>query len=182
MHVGELALIEDHLREGHAGQALANVRHQLRLRTLSLRFKDDNATSQGSYTRMCALLDQIEAKIHAARVGYNTVREAMLNLRGHGPWEATFQVLKTEDVRGINEHCVVAEDNKANRRAEALSNGFDTIQTISTLHLQMGEGHRSALWIWFNVTVDETMDGALHDGIRLEWLKARARDQQWREE
>ncbi|KAG6806717.1 hypothetical protein H0H92_010276, partial [Tricholoma furcatifolium] len=182
MHAGELASIEDRLREAHAGQALADLRRQLRLRTLSLRFKDDNATSQGSYTRMCALLDQIEAKIRVARICYNAARQAMLSLRGPGPWEVMFQVLKSEDVRGINERCVVAEDNEANHHAEAMSNGTEVIQIISTLRLQTGEGHRAASWIWYTATVDETNDGTLHDGIRLEWLKSRARDQRWREE
>ncbi|KAG6805896.1 hypothetical protein H0H92_013583, partial [Tricholoma furcatifolium] len=62
LHAPELLSIEDRLREAHASQALADIRRHLRLRTLTLRFKDENATSQGAYTRMRALLDQIEAK------------------------------------------------------------------------------------------------------------------------
>ncbi|KAG6805050.1 hypothetical protein H0H92_000965, partial [Tricholoma furcatifolium] len=100
MHAPDLATIEDKLREAHANQALGDARRQLRLRTLSLRFKDKNATSQGSYTRMRALLDQIEAKIGAARDRYNTARDALFNLRGHGDWESTFRVLNREDLRG----------------------------------------------------------------------------------
>ncbi|KAG6804933.1 hypothetical protein H0H92_014188, partial [Tricholoma furcatifolium] len=114
MHAPDLATIEDKLREAHANQALGDARRQLRLRTLSLRFKDKNATSQGSYTRMRALLDQIEAKIGAARDRYNTARDALFNLRGHGDWESTFRVLNREDLRGVNERAVLREDHEAN--------------------------------------------------------------------
>ncbi|KAG6804983.1 hypothetical protein H0H92_001327, partial [Tricholoma furcatifolium] len=138
MNAPDLANIEERLREGHANQALADVRRQLRLRTLALRFKDDNATSQGAYTRMRALLDQIEAKIRAAHTRYNTSRNAILSLRGHGPWEDILQILKREDLRGINEHAVVAEEKEADHRAQAASNGSEPnmLRTISTLHLR----------------------------------------------
>ncbi|KAG6822683.1 hypothetical protein H0H92_012945 [Tricholoma furcatifolium] len=132
---------------------------------------------------MRALLDQIEAKVRAAHTRYDTARKAMLSLRGHGAWEDTYKVLKTEDIRGVNEHMVLAEENEASRRAEAVADGSNSIlQTMSTIHLRTGDGHRMASWIWYNVTADETQDSSLNDGIRLEWLKARARDRRWREE
>ncbi|KAG6823380.1 hypothetical protein H0H92_010437, partial [Tricholoma furcatifolium] len=183
LHAPELVSIEDRLREAHASQALADIRRHLRLRTLTLRFKDENATSQGAYTRMRALLDQIEAKVRAARARYDAAREAMLSLRGHGAWEETYKLLKTEDLRGVNEHVVLAKENEASRRAEAVADGSSAIlQTMSTIHLRTGDGHRMASWIWYNITGDETQDSSLNDGIWLEWLKARARDRRWREE
>ncbi|KAG6835107.1 hypothetical protein H0H93_004796 [Arthromyces matolae] len=185
--IPEFASMEERLREAHAYQALTELRRQLRTRTFSLKFKDNNASSQGSYTRMRALLDQIEAKIRMARVRYNKAREALLKLRGPGVWEDTLKALRTSDIRGVNEATVLSEEAGADERAHALTHGVetDTIHTISTLHLRTGEGSRSVSWIWLGVTASEMnadLDGSLHDGIRLEWLKSRARAQRWREE
>ncbi|KAG6819394.1 hypothetical protein H0H93_012241 [Arthromyces matolae] len=181
--IQNLVSIEDSLREAHANQALGDLRKQLRLRTFSLKFKNENANSQGTYTRMRALQDQITARIRAAAVRYRAAREALMSLRGSGSWEDSLRVLKDHDIRGVNEHSVVEEEATAHKRALTLANG--EIATLSTLHLTTGDGHRTASWIWFSVSsaeLNNDPDASLHDGIRLEWLKARARAQRWKEE
>ncbi|KAG6836043.1 hypothetical protein H0H93_012007 [Arthromyces matolae] len=185
--IPSLVVIEDRLREAHANQALGDLRKQLRLRTFSLKFKNENANSQGTYTRMRALQDQISARIRDASSRYRAAREALLNLRGNGPWEEVFRELQEKDLRGVNEHVVRSEEENSRARAHAWasSSTVDPIQTISTRELQTGEGHRSASWIWYTVSKEELeadSDGTLNDGIRLEWLKARSRAHRWKEE
>ncbi|KAG6809254.1 hypothetical protein H0H92_000985 [Tricholoma furcatifolium] len=107
-----LAHMEDRLREGQASEALADLRRQLRIRTFANKFRNENASSQGTYTRMRTLQDQIETKIRAARDTYLVARAALLQLRGPGVWEQTYRVLKREDIRSINERTVTqAEEN-----------------------------------------------------------------------
>ncbi|KAG6914287.1 hypothetical protein DXG01_001266 [Tephrocybe rancida] len=182
-----LVSLEDRLREAHACQALSKLRRQLRLRTFALKFKDENAHSQGAYTRMRTLSNQIDSKICSARDQYNAAWYALFQLRGEGSWQDMYRVLRKEDIRGVNERAVVVEEEQADAwaRAAAAVYGDFTLTTVSTLYLQTGEGHNTLSWIWYNVTPDDMnqdSDGLLHDGIRLEWLKARACAERWREE
>jgi hypothetical protein len=179
--------LEDRLREAYASEALSDLRRQLRTRTFARKFKDENAVSQGSYTRMRALHDQIETKIRSARNRYSAARAALFCLRGPGEWEEKFRILQPGDIRAVNEYTAREEEENANRRArEAAGADVDqTLHTISTLTLRPGDANRHVSWIWHSVTsneVDNDADSSLHDGIRLEWLKARARAERWREE
>ncbi|KAG6825395.1 hypothetical protein H0H92_003827 [Tricholoma furcatifolium] len=166
--------IEDRLCEVQASESLSNLRRQLRVRTFARKFKDQNASSQGSYTRMRALHDQIEGKIKLARDRYNLARAGLLRLRGPGEWEITYRELKAEDIRAINERTLQQEEEDANQHAHA-----DLLHnTTSVLSLQTGDGRQTLSWIWYHVTTEEIendVDGSLNDGIRLEWFKARAR-------
>ncbi|KAG6835012.1 hypothetical protein H0H93_005636, partial [Arthromyces matolae] len=185
-----LVTIEDRLREAHAIQALADLRRHLRTRTFARKFKDENARSQRAYTRMHALQDQIEVKLRTARDRYKAAREALFQLRGQGVWEERFRELNREDIRGLSDRMLTTEEADADRRARelaglSLDDDDATIPTISVAYLQVGEGRRTLSWIWYGVTaddIDEDLDGSLHDGIRIEWLKARARAQRWKEE
>ncbi|KAG6809653.1 hypothetical protein H0H92_015320 [Tricholoma furcatifolium] len=184
----ELIMIEDRLRVGHLSESLSDLRHQLRTRTFVAKFRDENAKSQASWTRMRTLQDQIERKIRAACDHYRLSREALLSLRGPGKWEEQFCELKKEDIRSINERTVTEEEQVANETAEQIDNTSDVeslMKTASVLRLQTGEGSRSVSWIWYGATskeVESDADGSLHDSIRLEWMKARARAERWREE
>ncbi|KAG6822622.1 hypothetical protein H0H92_013149, partial [Tricholoma furcatifolium] len=86
-----------------------------------------------------------------------------------------------EDIRAINERTLRQEEDDANQRAHA-----DILHNAtSVLSLQTGDGRQTLSWIWYHVTTEEIendADGSLNDGIRLEWLKARARARRWREE
>ncbi|KAF8058561.1 hypothetical protein FPV67DRAFT_1565454 [Lyophyllum atratum] len=190
--MSDLPKIEDRLREAHASEALGDLRRQLRTRTFARKFKDDNAKSQGAYTRMRALQDQIERKIRSARDRYCAARDALFKLRGSGEWEETYRTLNAADIRAVNEWTVLEEEAVTGKRARAIvgdadenSDGEVGLRTLSTLRLRVGDGHRNMSWIWYTVTAAEMEDDAddsLHEGIRLEWVKARARAERWREE
>ncbi|KAF8059257.1 hypothetical protein FPV67DRAFT_1395314, partial [Lyophyllum atratum] len=187
----DLPTIEDRLREAHASEALGDLRRQLRTRTFARKFKDENAKSQGAYTRMRALQDQIERKIRSARDRYCAARDALFKLRGPGEWEETFRILTAADIRAVNEWTVLEEEVETGKRARAIvdvdenSDGEVRLRTLSTLRLRVGDGRRNMSWIWYTVTaaeMEEDADDSLHEGIRLEWVKARARADRWREE
>ncbi|KAG6913061.1 hypothetical protein DXG01_009990 [Tephrocybe rancida] len=186
-----LPKVEECLREAHAVEALSTLRRQLRTRVFAKKFKDQNASSQGAYTRLRALHDQIEKRICSARDSYNAARAALLKLRGPGDWELVYRVLLATDIRSLNERTVRGEDEEAYQSAQMLvdselgPSSQATLPTILTTRLQTGQGHHTVSWIWINLTqqeLDNDNDGSLHTGIRLEWVKARARAERWREE
>ncbi|KAF4586545.1 hypothetical protein EYR38_010824 [Pleurotus pulmonarius] len=193
--------LEDRLRFAQASEALSKLRRQLRTRSFAHSYKTRNINSQGAYTRSRLLQNQIEVRIKAIRILYNIAREALLSLRGRGDWESTLRPLLPEDIRGINERTLNAEEQEEYRRTRALAgmspeaiqselnglgatSGQENIPTVAFgRSLALGEGRRTLSWIWYTVT-DEELSGAgeVHACLRFEWVKARARAERWREE
>ncbi|KAG6822518.1 hypothetical protein H0H92_013535, partial [Tricholoma furcatifolium] len=176
---------EDRLREARLSESLINLRRQLRIRVFARKYKDENASSQGSFTRMRALHNQIQEKIRTAADQYIASRAALYQLRGSGSWESVYQILEPGDIRSLNEQTIKDTEESAREWAHRTAHRGDPPFTTSTLSLQVGEGHRTISWIWRSVTsgeADADADQSLNDGIRLEWLKARARAERWREE
>ncbi|KAG6905388.1 hypothetical protein DXG01_003029 [Tephrocybe rancida] len=178
-----LPKVEERLREAHALEALSNLQRQLWTQVFAKKFKDQNASSQGAYTRLRALHDQIK--------NYNTTQAALLKLRGPGDWELVYCVLRAADIRSLNEHTVTAQDEEANQHAQMLVDSESgpsseaTLPTISTTQLQTGQGHHTVSWIWINLMPQELnndTNGSLHAGIRLEWVTARVQAERWWEE
>jgi hypothetical protein len=75
------------MRQGEAQDALEVVRQGLRTRTMTNRYKLRNFTGQGMMTKGQGILQQINVKIHIAKLCYQYSRAALLALRGHGGWE-----------------------------------------------------------------------------------------------
>ncbi|RDB24457.1 hypothetical protein Hypma_008439 [Hypsizygus marmoreus] len=185
-----LAAVEDRLRYAHAHEALEDLRRQLRTRSLAARFKSENVRSQGPHTRMRGLQDQIEVKVRAARDRYNIARDALLRLWGSGNWENTLRLLGADDVRGMNERSLTQEEQEADARAQELAGlgpgEADRLPDVAmTGIVERGEGRHGLSWIWYNVSAAEVAgdtSGSMHECIRVEWVKARARAQRWTEE
>ncbi|KAF8137969.1 hypothetical protein K438DRAFT_1638774, partial [Mycena galopus ATCC 62051] len=56
-------------------------------------------------------------------------------------------------------------------------------EDIRGMNERTGEGMRKLSWLWYTgVSGETTATGEVHDDIRIEWTKARARADQWREE
>ncbi|KAJ7079826.1 hypothetical protein B0H15DRAFT_924531 [Mycena belliarum] len=139
-----LAEIEARLREGEAEEALEGVRHGLRTRTMTNRYRLRHYTGQGMMTKGQGILRQVNIKIHIAKVRYRYARAALLALRGHGAWEERLKVLTDED-GGVARAAGVAR----------------------------GEGSHTLSWIWYTVGVqsDDESDPRLQDALRVEWSR-----------
>ncbi|KAF7420750.1 hypothetical protein PC9H_011268 [Pleurotus ostreatus] len=192
---------ENRLRFAQATEALAHLRRQLRTRSFANSYKTRNAHSQGAYTRSRLLQNQIEVRIKAVRAQYDISRRSLLSLRGPGDWENTLKVLRAEDIQGINERTLNEEEQEEYRRARLLAgmseetvegelhglgttSGQENIPTVAfNRSLALGEGRRTLSWIWYTVTDEELMGvGEVQACLRVEWVKARARAERWREE
>ncbi|KAJ7846077.1 hypothetical protein B0H14DRAFT_2584366 [Mycena olivaceomarginata] len=163
--VSSLVEQEEALRNAQANVALRQLCAGLRTRVFAHKFKRKHLGGQGAYTKTRELVDGIENHIRSAAVRYRAARAALLALRGPGPWEQVLQDLKPTDIRGMNERTLNDEEKEDNRKAR--------------------EGRRNLSWIWYSGGIrdsDVKADGSLHEDIRVEWAKARARAERWREE
>jgi hypothetical protein len=181
--------IEDRLRFAHAFDALEDLHRQLQTRMLAIKFKTSSIRSQRAFTRSQTLLHQIDAKINSARDRYQAARNALLQLRGPGDWEETLRELRAEDIQGISERVQTQEEKDAEERVRWLAGRLPgdeepSPQMVSTRRLAVGEGHQVLSWIWYSISAAEAEGGAgaMHDCIRVEWVKAWARAERWREE
>ncbi|KAF8128075.1 hypothetical protein K438DRAFT_1789652 [Mycena galopus ATCC 62051] len=177
--------IEARLRYGEAREALNGVRHGLRTRTMTNRYKLRNFTGQGLMTKGQGMLRQINIKIHTAKVRYRYARAALLALRGHGDWEEQLRVLGDNDVWALNERALTTEEEAQNDHWAELGSAFIEGGVARAAGLAAGEGSHTLSWIWYTIgaTYDEkNPDPKLHDALRLEWSKAYARTKRLSEE
>jgi hypothetical protein len=149
-----LAIMEDRLRYAEACDALEDLRHQLRTRSFTNRFKIANVTGQIHNTRARETQHRIDDKVRTAELRYRRAREALLKLRGKGQWEETLQVLEQSDVRALNERELTAQEKEDIRRVRERAgvvlevDEVDTERVIATV-AAVGEGQRRPSWIWF---------------------------------
>ncbi|KAJ7601666.1 hypothetical protein DFH06DRAFT_939375, partial [Mycena polygramma] len=186
---------EDDLRYAQAVEALRALRSGLRTRMFAHQFKRKLTTSQGSWTKSRTLTDAIEDRIRSAAARYRLARAALFQLRGAGDWETVLQVLQKGDVRGMNERAMNEEEKEENLRARRLAGLADganaeevdaygePLDLTVLFNLETGEGQRQLSWIWYTAPgSQDTADGKLHRDIQVEWMRARARAERWREE
>ncbi|KAJ7734861.1 hypothetical protein B0H16DRAFT_1664965 [Mycena metata] len=191
----QLAQNEEDLRQAQAGNALRELRSNLRTRTFAHQFKRKNMGGQGMYTKSQSLQDGIEDCIRSASARYRAAWVGLLALRGPGDWQTVLRELRAEDVRGINERAMNEEEKDDNRKARLLAgltgDGSEDVDEYGEsipltvlFNLETGEGTRQSSWLWYSAMgVGEVdADGKLHADIRVEWSKARARADRWREE
>ncbi|KAJ7812570.1 hypothetical protein B0H14DRAFT_3478739 [Mycena olivaceomarginata] len=193
----ELVEQEDQLRNAQANESLRELRLGLQTRTFAHRFKRKHFDGQGAYTKTRELVDGIEDRIRSSATRYRAARAVLLALRGPGPWEDRLQELKQEDIRGMNERALNEEEKEVNRKARRmaglpedadggdLDEYGDPVERTVLFNLETGEGHHNLSWLWYSGALkdgDVTADGSLHEDIRVEWVKAQARAERWREE
>lgn len=127
---------------------------------MARKLSNKEANSQRAYLRSRALQDQAESRICASQRAYNTARAALLVLRGPGEWEKTLRVLKPEDIRGISERSMTAEEAEDDRRVRLIAGVSDEsaindptgAPVVAFNHgLALGEGRRTLSWIWYPV-------------------------------
>ena len=155
---------EGRLRFAQGVEALSALRRHLRTRVLARKLSGKNAASQRAYVRSRALQDQIEERIQATVTRYNAARAALLALQGSGDWESVLAVLKPEDVRGICERVMTAEEKEDECRTRQMAgvaddNSLTGLPNAPVIaidpRLALGEGRRTLSWIWYSVSEKE---------------------------
>ncbi|KAK7018251.1 CxC2 domain-containing protein [Favolaschia claudopus] len=175
-----LAKIEEEMREAELSDSLEELRGELRIRSGTNQFRHRNVTGQRGLTRGQGVLRQVEVRIHKAKLRYRYARNALLRLRGHGPWERVFRALAEEDVRGINERARTEEEKAEQERLRALGQIVEGGVGAAGI-VAAGEGSHTMSWIWYKTQIGDG-DEEMIDALRVEWCKTFARTRRWHEE
>ncbi|KAL0563357.1 hypothetical protein V5O48_018711, partial [Marasmius crinis-equi] len=194
----ELIEVEDQLRFGQCYDSLARLRLQLQARHVAYKDTSRLTPSQGLYTRMQTLRNQIEAKVKACSATYRESRKALLAIRGEGPWTSILKELKDDDIRGITERMLKRKEREDWEQAQEIAgvseDAIDEVlndRSVPTLEFNpihsIGQSNRHLSWIWYTHQsfaegeVPDTFE-EVKDNLRSEWCKARAASRRPREE
>ncbi|KAJ7737472.1 hypothetical protein B0H14DRAFT_3898421 [Mycena olivaceomarginata] len=178
-----LPTLEARLREAEAAEALESVRVGLRTRTMTNRYKLRNYTGQGLMTKGQGILRQINIRIHIAKLHYRYSRAALVALRGHGDWEERLCMLDDDDIRGLNERALTAEEKAQNKQWADIGGAIIEGGIARAAGVASGEGSHTLSWIWYQVGAGEgENDERLEEALRVEWCKALARSSRYTEE
>ncbi|KIK59210.1 hypothetical protein GYMLUDRAFT_170046, partial [Collybiopsis luxurians FD-317 M1] len=129
-------------------------------------------------------------------IQYKNARKCLLNLKGPGKWQETFQELKGSDICGIGERALSAEEKEMLRVAQIqagvseeevdkmLDDNISNMLTADPINpvLALGETKCTLSWIWYTVSGSEVDEDNVNVSLQVEWCKARARAQHSREE
>lgn len=155
-----LAEVEERIRFAEATDALETLRHHLRTRSFTNKFKVANMTGQIHNTRARERQHIIDDRVHAAERQYRRARAALFVLRGGGDWEDMLQVLEPSDVRALNERELTQQEKDDIIRVRTRGGGsleaLDEERAIVAPAV-VGEGLRRPSWIWFTGSNHEDM-------------------------
>ncbi|KAJ7823362.1 hypothetical protein B0H13DRAFT_1919668 [Mycena leptocephala] len=165
--------VEARMHEGEATDALEALR---------------NYTGQGMMTKGQGILQQINIKIHIAKLRYRYSRAALLVLSGHGHWEEKLKVLNEDDICALNEQALTAEEKAQNEHWAEIGGAIIEGGVARAAGVAAGEGNHTLSWIWYTVKAakkpgenpEQNPDDAearlndpqLNDALRAEWCKA----------
>ncbi|KAJ3535047.1 hypothetical protein NM688_g7034 [Phlebia brevispora] len=164
--IGDLASVEERVRNAQLYDALDKLRVHLHIKSRLVYFKNRQVRHQGPNTHARRKIDVNESKIVQYANKYRAARIAKLKLTGPGEWERQWKVLDRKDIRTMTiEDALMYLDEKGK------------MQVIP-------EGPREPSWIWMAADKEE-VDGAVEEGMQdalcIEFLRARARAQRYRE-
>ncbi|KAJ7695594.1 hypothetical protein B0H16DRAFT_1485253, partial [Mycena metata] len=149
-----LPAMEGKLREGQCRDALHVLRSRLHAKRHLLNYRDESVVGQRAATRAYTLIERIGERVDAVSAKYRRARAALIALRGRTACEG-FRELKASDIQLDEEREV---DAKARKKLGIFS------------------------WIWTDGGGPGEDDVALHESVRVEWSKAKARKERWEEE
>ncbi|KAF8144722.1 hypothetical protein K438DRAFT_1782591 [Mycena galopus ATCC 62051] len=121
--------IEARMREGEATEALEVVRHGLRKRTMTNRYKLRNYTGQGMMTKGQGILCVINIRIHIAKV-----RDR------HGDGEEWLCVLHDDNVDALNNHGLTNEEKAQSEHWARIAGAFVEGGIARAVGVARGEG------------------------------------------
>ncbi|KAF7795561.1 hypothetical protein EIP86_006723 [Pleurotus ostreatoroseus] len=156
---------EQQMRAAQCNDALDSLRTKVHMRSGLREYKRINVRHQGPNTRARGLFENLERRIQLSANKYRAARDALWSLTGGGEeWEKSFsgryRELKPEDIRALeDDDPTTAHRRKKQRKGPA-------------------EGRRVSSWIWWGSEGPQSLNA----GVRVEWLKARARVNRWKEE
>ncbi|KAJ7060741.1 hypothetical protein C8F01DRAFT_1083718 [Mycena amicta] len=169
--IEKLARIESSLRRGQCGDTISSLRARIHAATHLSLFRRSHVIGQRHNTRHNTLWQRIEERKQRDARRYRRAFRAMVALEGP-TFAPMFWELKDKDLTNRTEE----EESDAAARAKLGRAGGRHVRTEPSLAKKVTR----VSWIWFlggNVEA-----GEVHDAVRVQWSKARARRDRWTEE
>ncbi|KAJ7626008.1 hypothetical protein FB45DRAFT_1030326 [Roridomyces roridus] len=166
-----LAMMEARLREGQCADALKDLRARLHAQRFLITWRNTNAVGQKGSTRSATLIGRVGDRVARVAAKYRQARTALIALKGEG-YAPQYKDLCQEDMSvGIEEESDAASWKKLSWLGAKKSRN------------EPSELKKGFSWIWTVAGgLQEEDEAALHDSVRVEWCKARARRDRWEEE
>ena len=193
----KLVKMEKELRLGQCEDGLTQLRGHLHSQARLLKFKYVNVRHQVPNTRSRGLLDRVSAKISTSAEKYRAAYAALLALDPDpaAKWKSELRPLNPKDVRPMfsNDPINTTTDLPSDEDNEVPVHGLLRGGVIA-------EGSRTLSWIWIGTPNDTSSASGYHEckcthsslclcfayhhfpAFRIEWCKARARRERWKEE
>ncbi|KAJ7917013.1 hypothetical protein B0H13DRAFT_2231523 [Mycena leptocephala] len=158
--------MEARLREAQCSDALVKLRSLLHSKGHLIAFRNENMTGQRKATRSQNLIARIDTQISQHHKKYNAARGEDFAPR--------FKKMETA-------HLTLDAEEKES----------DSTSREKLAKMGSGKGrpsrnapskHKVLSWIWTAAGVSENMDSDIHESLRVEWSRAKARKNRWEEE
>ncbi|KAJ7025133.1 hypothetical protein C8F04DRAFT_968170 [Mycena alexandri] len=176
-----VADMEARLREGQCSNSLVDIRGRLHTKRYLINFRNDNLMGQKKTTRAFTVIEQLGDRVEMAGRKYTDARNALTRLRGE-EYATHFKVLKTGDLRLEGEEsrdpgAAAASDRAATKKLAKAAGGTQPMRSDASSTKAAGVS-----WIWISPGALDDSEKELHESLRVEWSRAKARKNRWDEE
>ncbi|KAJ7890976.1 hypothetical protein B0H14DRAFT_3428848 [Mycena olivaceomarginata] len=164
---------EYRLRVGQAEEALHEVRRLLLVRTHVYKLKDTHSRGVRANMRSQDKIAALNGQVQRAAEQYGAARVALVALGGvlrRDEWRKTLLELKSDDVRGLPQATFHDPERKKTTKGKRKKKK------------QRVERETSWIWVTQGARYNPGDGAAMHEAVRIEWAKVRARCHRWREE
>ncbi|KAJ7741395.1 hypothetical protein B0H16DRAFT_1464573 [Mycena metata] len=166
--------MEAKLRIAQCGNALVKLRARLHAKRHFIMFRNEHVTGQIQSTKARTLIGQIGERVDACAVKYRHARASLIRLSGEAPPE--FRELRPQDVQLDGD---AGESDAAARKKLAMISAGRGARAPRNAP---GASRRTMSWIWTAAGALDDAEARLHESVRVEWARARARKTRWEEE
>ncbi|KAJ7027962.1 hypothetical protein C8F04DRAFT_1212258 [Mycena alexandri] len=167
-----LPAMEGKLREGQCRDALHALRSRLHAKRHLLNYRDESVVGQRAATRAYTLIELIGERVDAGSAKYRRARAALIALRGRTACEG-FRELRASDIQLDEER---EADAKARKKLGSIGSKFRRQGPA------LSSSKKVFSWIWTDGGGPGEDEVTLHESVRVEWSKAKARKERWEEE
>ncbi|KAJ7097104.1 hypothetical protein B0H15DRAFT_945777 [Mycena belliarum] len=167
--------METKLRGAQCLNALVKLRARLHAKRHLISFRNENVTGQIQTTKARTLIGQVGERVEACARKYRHAREALIALNGEQATEA-FKELRPEDIRLDGD---AGESDAAVRKKLAMAGAGRGARAPRNAP---GTSKKVMSWIWTSPGALDDGEQQLHESVRVEWARARARKVRWEEE
>ncbi|KAJ7623098.1 hypothetical protein DFH06DRAFT_1340412 [Mycena polygramma] len=173
--LGRVIDLETWLCENQCHNALVKLRSHLHTKRHLIGFRNAHVTGQIKSTKARTLIAQVSERADASAEKYNRARAALTSLVGphHAPH---FKILKPGDMMLDDE--IETEETKARKKLALIGAG----KGARTPRHVPGTSKKILSWIWTAAGALDDDEKHLHESLRVEWSRAKARKLRWEEE